>query len=256
MISEAYGESQTSFTTYYFVNEHLIYLVDRLNYQWPGPRQEKYHEYFLIDGTLWQYNSNTGNLIESSDTDVITYFEQDKHDLLGDKPLSYVENNYIKSTENTSYAQNNNTKNEYLRKIYNGDVYDLYGDFFQVDFPNYYNYYHSHYFQQSSNVNALFQNSELCILRLANFDEKSYTGHEYYPIEDNCIYVVVYLQEFENQEVNFNQMKKNYWQEYYIIDEKVMKYDIEKQDLIEISDDSNVLTNYNLAQEEIKNKID
>ena len=84
-------------------------------------------------------------------------------------------------------------------------------------------------------------------------DEKSYTGYEYFILDDSNVYVVKYKQEFENKEVDFNKLKENYYEEYLIIDEKTMKYDSDKQDLIEVSDETEILTNFNIAKDSIEN---
>lgn len=64
---------------------------------------------------------------------------------------------------------------------------------------------------------------------------------------------IIYKQEFENKEVDFNKLKENYYEEYLIIDEKTMKYDSDKQDLIEVSDETEILTNFNIAKDSIEN---
>ena len=119
--------------------------------------------------------------------------------------------------------------------------------------PNFYNYYYSRYFQSQSDINAVFVDSQLYLLRMAIFDEKSYTGYEYFILDDSNVYVVKYKQEFENKEVDFNKLKENYYEEYLIIDEKTMKYDSDKQDLIEVSDETEILTNFNIAKDSIEN---
>ena len=119
--------------------------------------------------------------------------------------------------------------------------------------PNFYNYYYSRYFQSQSDISAAFVDSQLYLLRMAIFDEKSYTGYEYFILDDSNVYVVKYKQEFENKEVDFNKLKENYYEEYLIIDEKTMKYDSDKQDLIEVSDETEILTNFNIAKDSIEN---
>ena len=76
---------------------------------------------------------------------------------------------------------------------------------------------------------------------------------EYFILDDSNVYVVKYKQEFENKEVDFNKLKENYYEEYLIIDEKTMKYDSDKQDLIEVSDETEILTNFNIAKDSIEN---
>ena len=42
-------------------------------------------------------------------------------------------------------------------------------------------------------------------------------------------------------------------QEFFIINGKVMKYNSDKQDLIEVSDETEILTNFNIAKYSIEN---
>lgn len=252
MISEQYGESQSNFITYYFVNPNLIYIIERINYQWPLPRKESYQEYFLIDQKLWQYNIETSNLIESNNSNVLDYFEQDKYNLIGDKDITFEQNNCTLSVDNNC-LQFNKIKKLYFEKLFSGEKFEVFGDYFQVDMPNFYNYYYSHYFHPQNDINAIFIDSQLYLLRLAIFDEESYTGYEYFILDNSNIYVVKYKQEFENKEIDFNKLKKNCYEEYLIVDEKTMKYDEDKQDLIELSDETEILTNFNIAKESIEN---
>ena len=252
MISEQYGEGQSSFITYYFVNSNLTYIIERTNYQWPLPRKESYQEYFLIDQKLWQYNNETSNLIESNNSGVLDYFEQDKYALIGDKDIIFEQNDHTLSEAN-NYLQFNEMRKVYFEKFFSGEKFEICGDYFQVDMPNFYNYYYSRYFQSQSDINAVFVDSQLYLLRMAIFDEKSYTGYEYFILDDSNVYVVKYKQEFENKEVDFNKLKENYYEEYLIIDEKTMKYDSDKQDLIEVSDETEILTNFNIAKDSIEN---
>lgn len=252
MISEQYGEGQSSFITYYFVNSNLTYIIERTNYQWPLPRKESYQEYFLIDQKLWQYNNETSNLIESNNSGVLDYFEQDKYALIGDKDIIFEQNDHTLSEAN-NYLQFNEMRKVYFEKFFSGEKFEICGDYFQVDMPNFYNYYYSRYFQSQSDINAVFADSQLYLLRMAIFDEESYTGYEYFILDDSNIYVVKYKQEFENKEVDFNKLKENYYEEYLIIDEKTMKYDSDKQDLIEVSDETEILTNFNIAKNSIVN---
>ena len=253
MISESYGESKSNFINYYFVDPHLTYIVERINYQWPLPRKESYQEYFLIDNKLWQYNNDAHDLVESNNTNVVDYFEQDKSDLIGNKDMTFVQYDHTLSTDNYNSIQFNKMKKQYFEKIFSGEEFEIYGDHFQVDMPNFYNYYSSNYFHPQNDINAIFIDSQLYLLRLAVFDEESYTGYEYFILDDSNIYVVKYKQEFENKEIDFNKLKKNYYEEYFIVDEKIMKYDADKQDIIELSDQTEILTNFNAAKKSIEN---
>ena len=140
MTSEQYGEGQSSFITYYFVNSNLTYIIERTNYQWPLPRKESYQEYFLIDQKLWQYNNETSNLIESNNSGVMDYFEQDKYALIGDKDIIFEQNNRTLSEANNC-LQFNEMRKLYFEKLFSGEKFEICGDYFQVDMPNFYNYY-------------------------------------------------------------------------------------------------------------------
>lgn len=150
MVLETYGETKSDFTTYYFINESLIYCVHRINHQFPPPFQESYEEYFLVDGKLWQYNHETNHFDKSSDTSVIDYYEQDKYALIGDKTVRFVENTGTFPIEDNSFIQFNNAKKIYFRKFFAVEKYDLYKNSFHVDLLN------SYSLPETERVNALF----------------------------------------------------------------------------------------------------
>lgn len=92
-------------------------------------------------------------------------------------------------------------------------------------------------------------------MRFGCADKRSYTGYEYYPIDDTRIYVVVYYQEFENREAEVNDLKRNEYKEYFIIDDAVKIYDPKKQDLIDSPDSGQILEYFQKAKSEILDDI-
>lgn len=255
MTSEIYGESKSNFITYFFVNPHLTYIIERVNYQWPLPREESYQEYFLVDEELLQYNDETCELIKSDNLYLADYFEQDKQEFLGDKKLSYIENDCKISMDNNKLAHFNELKRLCFKKFFTGEKFEIYGDYFHVDMPNFYNYYHLNYFEPQNDINALYIDSKLFLLRIAEFDDSLYTGYEYFIVDESKVYVVIYKQEFENKEINYNKMKISCYEEYFIVDEKVLKYDSCECDLVEASDNTEILNIFNSARERAKTEI-
>ena len=229
--------------------------MERVNYQWPLPREESYQEYFLVDEELLQYNDETCELIKSDNLYLADYFEQDKQEFLGDKKLSFIENDCKISMDNNKLTQFNELKRLYFKKLFTGEKFEIHCDYFHVDMPNFYNYYYLNYFESRNDINALYIDSKLFLLRIAEFNDSLYTGYEYFIIDESKVYVVIYKQEFENKEINYNEMRTSCYEEYFIVDEKVLKYDSYKCDLAEISDDRDVLNIFNSAKERAKAEI-
>lgn len=255
MVVDTYGENDSSSsTTYYFINEKLIYVDERIFWLHPStsPNTEEYRKYFIIDERLWKYNDKMNSLVESGDTGVIDYFEQDKTDLLGNEPLSIVKNTFSLPTEENLFNQFKKAMNTSFEKFFTeGIIYDKYNVY---DSESYNFKGLPHFLPENDAATAFFNGTDLRKLFVDHPAEKSYTGYEYYPIDDARIYVVVYYQEFENSETDYNDMKKNYYGEYFIVNDKVMVYDPQSTDLVESLGKSDVLTYYNIAKESMDEK--
>ncbi|MCM1363130.1 MAG: hypothetical protein NC235_14730 [Clostridiales bacterium] len=250
---EAEGESVYILTTYYFINEDITYMTSQKNYGLISPFYTECHDYCIIDGKLWQYSDEMETFVEAPNRDELfydelDYFEQDKYDVLENKPQYYVENTFMLPTESNLFVQLNEAKNAYFRKFFSVDRYDR-------DISNY----------SESNFYTLSYNSKLYELFVRNYNDVSYTEYVYYPIDDNFLYVIVYYQEFESVgdysfstkkscgwNDDYNIMKKNCYKEFFVINHNVMQYDPEKQDLIASLDSEEILTNLNTAKDIIK----
>ena len=269
MVLESYGERAIGANTYYLINENLTYCIDKTCWQYIPPHGEDYREYFIINGTMWKYDNETNGLIEDEieywnfdeeakeyikvKTNEDIYFSQALNELTADKPWSFVKNATALPTENNLFTQFNNLKNEYFKKLFSGDIYEK--AYFKMDLPT--------FLPESNNVNVIFEGSDILKLYVDISDETSYTGYEYYPIDDTHIYVEVYYQDFESRDLesyepqkycwdtDFNDMNKNCYGEYFIVDGKVMVYDPQVMDLVESPDNSEVLAYFNVAKEEV-----
>lgn len=71
-------------------------------------------------------------------------------------------------------------------------------------------------------------------------------------MDDEIDCVIIANSEYSSESKYMEEYVKTHYTEYFIIDGKVMKYDSNKQDLIESSDDNNVLTSFNIAKDIIE----
>lgn len=253
MVVDTYGEyDSSSSTTYYFINEKLTYVEEKIFWLHFSnfPDKEEYKKYFIIDGKLWAYNNELESFFESQDTNIIDYFEKDKTDLLGNESISILKNTFSLPTENNLFNQFIKAKNIYFEKFYKeGIIYDK-KNIYDTDSYNFKGL--PHYLPKNNAATVFTNGTELRKIFVDHPSETSYTGYEYYLIDNTRIYVIVYYQEFDNSEIDYNDMKKNCYGEYFIVNGKLMVYDPQSMDLIESLDNSDILTYLNIIKESIE----
>ena len=66
------------------------------------------------------------------------------------------------------------------------------------------------------------------------------------------IFIILFIYDKNTESTNKSLMASS-CQEFFIINGKVMKYNSDKQDLIEVSDETEILTNFNIAKDSIEN---
>lgn len=106
---------------------------------------------------------------------------------------------------------------------------------------------------EGGNVEGYFQGNDLKRMKLLLFGELGKYECNYYIIDDDKVYIVLTIYEYDkffNEKPN---VQKEYLEQYFIINNEVMEYNFEKQDLIKSIDNNNILTQFKTAKETLLN---
>jgi len=222
-------------------DEGLPYLSDNVEYT------EKWSEFYIIDNKLWEYSNEEQKLVESVgshdielskiygwDILELEIYNTSIQDLCGSEKLVIYKNSFSLPTENNQFNQIANDINNYFKNLCiksntnkrkRGDA-----DKFEDD---------------CLYINGYYDDVELSRAYLA-FDYKNINIHyNYYIINRELIYVNKITEGFTDDS---QETIKYAYDEYFIINGVVKKYDINKQDLIDTFDCQNILTLFNNAK--------
>lgn len=237
-----YGETGSTYYEYYMISDDMVYLiVDRRMSM--GSPDEKYKEYFIINEKTWQYSEETGGLVETPEEyDQLEQFEITKKDVEKAVHSETITVQGIPSLpdEDNLFTQFNKLKCSFFRDFYSVDVYKR--QKVNIEFLD--------YTLDNDNVTGFFDDTELKKLQLWFTEKTNYFRYDYYLIDDTNIYVIAYKEEYLPQR-NGIYKRSQYFEEYFIIDGKVMEYDTEKQDLVDSAENSDILTYFKTAKEKV-----
>lgn len=137
-------------------------------------------------------------------------------------------------------------------------VNDKITDYFRGYFLNNKNYEKTEkdIFDSSSEggtVEGFWLDNNLKMMRLHLYGEMGKIQTDYYIIDDNIIYTVITITEYDKPFYMDDVNIKVYYKELFIIDDKVMVYDTDKADLVESVDDFTYYTDFTSAKEAILN---
>lgn len=243
-----FGEQRFFFDEYYIINSDLIYCVQTIRYTRPNEYtafKEEYNQYYFTNGKTYQINLDKGNLITclSDNNELYEYFETSLNDIEANV-LYDSQYDYCISEENALFSENSSKKADFFADFYEIGEYEIKN--FTADF--------SDNKCESNNITAFYNENDLKKIRLLYPKEKIYTTYEYYIIDDDFIYIIVKNDIYDkNTESTNKSLMASSCQEFFIINGKVMKYNSDKQDLIEVSDETEILTNFNIAKDSIEN---
>jgi len=230
----SYGDGQTRYSEYYIIDHDLVY-VKNCRYFVMDKRYEIYYDFYIVEGNY--LGSNTAPVDFEIDNNSIEneIYEIAKFELLGNNDPIISETEIPPIKVNTLFYEMNVIKNNWFNRFYNEEK-KYTSQSFDIE--------SSSLSYSAGSIIALYHNESLYKISLHNPNETSFIRVDYYPISDDFIYVLVLRQEFENGNINFDDLHKSYYEEYFIIDGCVMKYDLEIQDLNAIENDLDLYTNY------------
>ena len=100
-------------------------------------------------------------------------------------------------------------------------------------------------------VEGYFDGEILKRIKLTLFGELAKSECNYYIIDDKNIYAVLITYEYDTIAYENPKIIKDYLTEFFIMDEKVMKYNAELGDISESENDKNIFIQYQMAKEKI-----
>lgn len=243
-----FGEQKSFFDEYYIINSNLIYCTQQIKYTLPNEYvvfKEEYRHYYIINGEMYQLSSDEMELTNcpSDDNEIYKNFNKSLNDILGATELYNSQYSYCILEENTIFSQMAESKNNFFINLYKKRNYEA--KYFTADLPN--------NECEFNNITAFYNENHLQKIRMLYPKEKIYTTYEYYVISNDFVYVIETSDIYDNdiKEINKN-LIGSYDKDFFIVGDKVMKYDYNKQDLIESSDDTDILTNFKIAKDVIE----
>lgn len=238
-----FGDLSTTYRKYYFINNDIVYITKCISDS-NNDTGGNYKEYYIINGQL-QVLSHLNKDIELS----VDAYEKEIFDIVTDKinldTKKFVEYEYT-SIPDGSYSTYSETKHNYFvnnfinNKEKNNKVFiqiddlELNDDFFPY------------------NCIALLRDNQLMKFALLDSNNNCRVRYDYYIVDDDIVYVIITDSEYSSESKFMEECVKTHYSEYFIIDGKVMKYDLNKQDLIESSDNTEVLASFNIAKDIIE----
>lgn len=127
-------------------------------------------------------------------------------------------------------------------------------------FHNYYNdnknYTHTNsdffgFSSQGGTVEGYFKDEKLKRMTMLLYGEMGKSEYNCYIIDDNNAYIIITNYEYDKPFDEKPEIKNQYMEEYYIINNEVMIYSNQKQNVVK-SSDNNILTLYNNAKAQLK----
>ena len=102
-------------------------------------------------------------------------------------------------------------------------------------------------------VEGYFEGGSLKYMKLSLFGEMGKTENNFYIINNKKVYAIVNTFEYDKPIYEFPEIIKDYKNEFYIIDNKIMEYNININDIQE-SRNNNILNYYQVANETVRFK--
>lgn len=245
-----FGEQKSFFDEYYIINSNLIYCTQQIKYTLPNEYavfKEEYRHYYIINGEIYQLNSDEMEFMNYTydDNELCKNFDRSLNDILGTYELYNSQNSYFILEENTIFSQMAEEKRRFFINFYKKRNYET--KYFTIDLPD--------NECEFNNITAFYDENHLQKIRVIYPKKSVYTTYEYYTICDKFIYVIVkndiYNKTEEKIEENFI---RTFYEEFFIVEGKVMEYNSKEQDLIESSDNELILTNFNIARDSIETR--
>lgn len=244
-----FGEQKSFFDEYYIINSNLIYCTQQIKYTLPNEYvvfKEEYRHYYIINGEVYQLSPDEMELINCScdDNELRKNFEESLNDISGSSELYNSQNSYFTLEDNAIFSQMTEEKSDFFINFYKNRSYEA--KYFTVDFPG--------NECEFNNITALYNGNHLEEIRVNYPQENVYRTYEYYLISNEFIYAIVKDDIYDD---SIKKTSKNFigtsYEEYFIVESKVMQYNSMKQDLQELTDSEAILTNFNIAKNCIKN---
>lgn len=242
-----FGDLSTTYRKYYFINNEIVYItkcISDSNNDIGG----NYKEYYVINGQLQVLSHLNKDIELSVDAD-----EKEIFDIITDKinldTKKFVEYEYT-SIPNGLYSTYSEAKHNYFIKNFINNKGKNNKVFIQIDDLE----LNDDFFPY--NCIALLRDNQLMKFALLDSNNKCRVRYDYYAVDNDIGYVIVTNSEYLSESKYMEECVKTHYSEYFIIDGKVMKYNPDKQDLIELSDETEILTNFNIAKESIESSID
>lgn len=146
--------------------------------------------------------------------------------------LCFYSCTFIGENKQIDYKKINNDITVYFREFYNDNA---------------------HYTKKTSDIfglsseggiaEAYFKNNKLKRIALLLFGEMGKYEYNFFTISDDIIYVILTNYEYDKIIYENPNVKREYLEEYFIVNNEVMKYSIEKQNIIKLID-NDILTIY------------
>ncbi|MCM1508370.1 MAG: hypothetical protein NC177_14750 [Ruminococcus flavefaciens] len=235
-----FGDLSTTYRKYYFINTEIVYIT-KCTSDSNNDIGGNYKEFYIINGQL-QALSHLNKDIESSvDADEKEIFDiiTDKMDLHTKKFVEFE----CTSIPNGLYSTYNEAKHNFFIKNFINNKVKNSKVLIQIDDLKLNDDFFSY------NCIALLRDNQLMKFALLDSNNKCRVRYDYYVVDDDIGYVIVTNSEYSSESKYMEECVKTHYSEYFIIDGKVMKYDSNKQDLIESSDDTDVLASFNVAKD-------
>lgn len=237
-----FGDLSTTYRKYYFINDEIVYIskcISDINNDIGG----NYKEYYIINDQLQILSHQNKNIELSVDADEKEIFDiiSDEINLNTKKLVDYK----YKSIPDGLYSMYNEARHNYFIKNFINNNEKNSKVFLQIDklklnddfFPN--------------NCIALLRDNQLMKFALLDSRDKCRIRYDYYVVDDNISYVIVTNNEYSSESKYVEECVRTYYSEYFIINGNLMKYDSNKQALIELLDDSDILASFKIAKDAI-----
>lgn len=236
-----YGDFKTSYTQFYFVSTDLIYVKKCISSSHPGNLYEVYNDYYIINGNVFQYSDSSQSLELAEDSSIYDFFNLIKCELFKDETIQSIKYSSNKLDGDSIFLDTSqDIRTFFTNNLFNGKKFSK--ETQKVNCTE----------QNSDDIIGIFDSEQALKLSVYNSDDLYAAEYNYYLIDESLVYIVIRNQKFKNESRDNRELLENYYEEYILIDGKVMKYDFYKQGLIESPDNELILTNFNIAKDSIE----